>query len=224
MNTTKNKTQVAIFDFCGTFVNFQTGDAFIRYVLGCKKDDVIADCNASHRNVVHKIHDIIFPTPLSKILLARKIKGVKTSMVEEKASKFATNLLFPNVIKETYSLFEKCKENNMFIVLVSAAYGVYLKEFAKKVQFDAILSSELGTKKGVMTGKIIDDTIGTRKVRKIKKYLARKFGRDGYSIELSVGDSKSDVPILDLAKKAIVVSKKHQAWLKDNYEEITYGY
>ena len=216
-------TKIAVFDFCGTFINFQTGDAFIRFVLNKHfngNSPITPDPN--HRNIVHVIHDLLSPTPLSKIVLAKKIKGVSKECVCNYAKEYAEELLYPNIIKETLSLFKECKSNGMFVVLVSAAYRPYLTEFSKKIVFDEIISSDLEVKKGTMTGRIKNDIIGKKKVKALIKCLDNRFGKNGYVIEVSVGDSKSDIPVLDLAKKSIVVSADHQDWIKKNYEEIIY--
>lgn len=226
MNTSSKVTRVALFDFCGTLVNFQTGDAFVKFVLGDLTEENFSsqqkENNENGKCLIHMLHDVVFSTPLSKTLLAKRIKDIQSSFVDRKAKEYATKLLYPNIIKETWDLLNECRKNEMYVVLVSAAYGVYLNEFSKRAMFDAILSSNLGIKNGKMTGKIIDDTVGKRKAVRVKKYLNAKFGKNGYVIEISVGDSKSDMPILDLAKKAIVISKKHQPWVKNNYEEIIY--
>ena len=227
MNISNKKTKVALFDFCGTFINFQTGDAFIKYILGNPTKDSGNEqggFDKRSRSIIHTLHDVVFPTPLSKILLVKRIKNIEASFVEAKAKEYTTELLLPNIVEETSELFKRCKENDMYVVLVSAAYGVYLREFSNKFPFDAILSSDLGIKDGKMTGRIVDDTIGKRKVARVKSFLNKKFGKNGYTIEFSVGDSKSDMPILDMAQKAVVISEKHQNWLKENYEEIIYGH
>lgn len=223
-----NRVKVAVFDFCGTFVNFQTGDAFIRYV---SKD--IGDVKKIHKSeailsfcVKSKfcaIWDRLFKNSLSKRIIAKQISGISLDAVAKKASEFYDLFIKPNIVSVTQELFKKSKKDGCYTILVSAAYSIYLEFFNKDFGFDAIISSSLKNKNGKMTGSLEKDVYGRKKVKYLKQFLDRKFGKSGYDIVLSVGDSKSDIPVLDIAYKKIVVTNKKTDWIKDNYEVCYYG-
>ena len=223
-------TKVALFDFCGTFVNFQTGDEFIRYsVRNFYGDDeriknAINKINAYRKFGITFFHDFFGRTPLSKSVLASVTKGIPYIRLDELAKQYSSDMLFPNIVQPTIELFNECKKNGYYIVLVSAAYDIYLKHFSNKYSFDVILSSSLGVNNNCLTGKILNDTVGTKKVKRTLKWLDKEIGKGSYEIVLSVGDSKKDIPILNLAKRKIVISKKHhQSWVDESFEEIIYG-
>lgn len=222
------KIKIAVFDFCGTFVNFETGDEFVRYLLektsrGKRFAAYKKKIAFFRKTRIEKVYNHLFSTPLSKKLLVKEIKGIPNEVIENLSNEFVSKRLLPCVIGYTANLFSECKKKQYRTVLVSAAYNHYLTKFSEKYKFDTIISSQLEIKKGFATGRIEKDVIGKKKVFFLKKWLKESFGNGMYEIVLSVSDSKKDIPILDLAKQRVVISKHHQTWIKDDYKEHLYG-
>ena len=223
-----NKTNIAIFDFCGTMVPFQSADEFIRFSTfdyanraKAKKTDSIIAFLRKIRFL--SLYNKLFKESLEKKIIAKRIKGMSVVEATSLAKRFVEKKIKPSFIKETLTILNDCKKNNYYIVFVSAAYDIYLSILAAELGFDFVIATKLDSKNGVMTGRFKNDCVGLRKKKMIMRHLNQRFGEGNYDIVLSIGDSKTDIPVLDLALKKIVVSKSHQAWIKPSYEEIIYG-
>ena len=222
-----NKVKVAIFDFCGTCVNFQTADAYIDYATKDFIDAKTLQKSEAKRKRLLKLriiqlHDRFFKSSLNKRIIAQRIKGMKYEDADKRAINYIKDKIEPALIKETIDLFKEYKSSGAYTLFISAAYDIYLSKFVQKYGFDGMVSTKLISKNGVMLGKIKDDCVGKRKAKEAIKYLDNKFGKGNYEIVFSIGDSKTDIPILELAQRKVVISTKHQDWVKENYEEIIY--
>ena len=185
------KTKIAIFDFCGTFVTFQTGDAFVRFVSNDLQNPKVLARNRMVLSICNKlkicsIFDRLFHWSLSKRIIAKQIKGIDCSLVENKAMLFYHSCIKPNLIKQAEELLAQSKAKGYFTILVSAAYNPYLTFFSDEYGFDAVISSVLSTRDSCMTGRIERDIYWKKKVKYVKRFLDEKFGKNGYEIMLSV--------------------------------------
>lgn len=224
----ENKVKVAIFDFCGTFVNFQTADEYIRFASQSFLSDEQIQKSEKKRQFYLKarliqFHDKFFASSLNKKLIVSRIKGMSLEDADKEADKFIEQKIKPAFIKETLGLLEENKKNGVYTLFVSAAYDIYLKKVVEQLGLDDYICTKLSYKKNKMSGKFKKDCIGKRKVKYAVAYLNKKFGKGNYEIVFSIGDSKSDIPVLDIAKRKVVISKEKQPWVKEGYEEIIYG-
>ena len=214
----EDKAPIAIFDFCGTFVNFQTADAFALYCLSEEQKARLNRKIAFYDKTKISFIFGIFGYSIKKHLIAKELKGLKRDEITKLAKDFTVGKLLPNINQKVLGLFNTSKEKGYQVVLVSAAYDVYLSEFNAFYRFDRIICSQLEVKNNHLTGRIVNDCIGKKKVKYLRKYLDEKYGgRDKYEIMVSVGDSKSDIPILDLARTPVVISDTRKKWFKRNY-------
>ena len=223
-------TKVAIFDFCGTFVPFQTADAYIKwlnkdYISYKKKKRVERLQHFYSKTRLNHVYAKLFNKQINKITIAKTIKGIDYNTAKKYAETFVEKCIKPQIIKQTESYlseFKKRKEKgeNIFIMFVSAAYDIYLDIFKNQYGFDGIVSTGLEHKNNKMTGKILHDCVGYNKKKMAIKYLDKTFGAGNYNIIFSIGDSISDIPILDVADKKVVIAQKHNDWIKDDYEEV----
>lgn len=216
----KENIKIAIFDFCGTFINFQTADEYASTFLDNKKIDEINKRMEFYNKTRISLICSLFNHPLKKHFLARALKGIKKDVINSKTNEFITDRLLTNINPLVSNLFNKLRAGGYFIILVSAAYDIYLSKFNNYYHFDKIISTELEIKNGCFTGRIKHDCVGKKKVKYLKKYLNKKIGKDNYDIIYSIGDSKSDTQILDLATYPLVVAKEKQKWFKRSYQTI----
>ena len=218
------KTKIAIFDFCGTIVDFQSADAFVEYVVAKQP---------SKRSVrIEKIRRFLYKTrimtifgllkiSLNKKMIALKLKNISADKVEKLARDYYEEVIKKHYISYTLECLERCKSENMHIILISAGYKQYLDYVAKDLFFDYLISTRLIRTKNVMNGKISKDVIGKRKKVLLYKYLNSKFGHGNYQIEFSISDAKSDFPVLMISKEAIVMSKmSKQKWVPASFKEV----
>ena len=221
------KKKIAVFDFCGTFVNFQTADAFIKWCLSKANLPTENKRKISAERFFDKTYIStlfsIFDYSIRKRLIASQVKGLSEETISESAISFIKEMVIPNIVDITRQLYFECKKKNYYLILVSGAYNQYLCVFNSFFHFDKILSTELEIKRGVATGKIKNDCMGKKKAKKLKSFLNKQFGKNNYEICFSIGDSKSDLPVLKIAKRKVVVSNKDVDWAQNGYE-VYHGY
>ena len=84
---------------------------------------------------------------------------------------------------------------------------------------DILVTNQLKFKNGVFTGKICDkDCIYKNKVRRFYDSV----NQNNVLVVESYGDSKSDIPILSIAKQGYVISRSsHKKWVdQTSFKEI----
>lgn len=222
-----NKTRVALFDFCGTCVNFQTADEFIRF---CTTSRIAEGKIRKQERFIHalgkarilRLYGLVFHASLQKRIIAKRVRGMTIEEVEEKANAFIDARIKTSIINETMGYFNDLKKDGVFCLFVSAAYRPYLQKFATQYGFDGVVCTTLRSRGGKMTGKIGTDCVGPRKEKMALRFLNSKFGKGNYEIVFSIADSEGDTRILDIARERVVISKRHQSWLKPDYKEVIY--
>jgi len=220
--------KVAFFDFCETLVNFQTADIFIDYVRKKNGSLYMLVLNAifllSVRLRVMAILERIIPEKsFSKRLKLLQIRNLSYEVLDQIADEFYRNIIKPNLILPVLTEMQKLAKQNYDICLVSAGYSIYLKYFVQDFHVPHLISTEIAfdMPRNRCLGKIAGkDCIRAEKVKRITAHF------DGEDINLSesisISDSISDLPMLLLTGKAVVVSKgRSQQWiLKNDFREI----
>lgn len=223
--------KIAFFDFCKTLVGFQTADAFVDYVR--MKDGnyymkiLEITLKLLYRFRMLAILNILFPdlTPSKKIKLLQ-LKGLKFEKLNELAKSFYDEVIKPELILPVITEMQMLSQKNYEICLVSAGYSIYLKYFTEDHQIKHLISTEIAFNDkgnrclGVISGK---DCIHIEKVKRLKSYFA---GQDvNYNDSISFSDSISDLPMLLLTGKGMVVSRAYsQSWCHYyKFEEIIWN-
>lgn len=211
--------KIALFDFCKTLVSFQTADVFIDYVrmkdgnTYMKVLDVILRCLIKSRIIA--LLNIFFPgfAPSKKIKLLQ-LRGYKFEKLKNLAESFYRERIQPNLIMSVITEMQSLSKQDYEICLVSAGYSIYLNYFAKDYHIKHIISTEIGFDKngirclGSISGK---DCIHVEKVNMLKTYFAGQ--NVNYNDSISYSDSISDLPMLLLTGKGVVVSQSiSQSW------------
>jgi HAD superfamily hydrolase (TIGR01490 family) len=231
-NILKNNIQkLAFFDFCETLVTFQTADAYIDFVRKNRGGFSMNFLNGvlillSWLRIISVVNKFYPGNSLNKKLKLAQIKNLPYDVLEDQASHFYKEMIRPNLILPVIAEMEKLVRQDFKICLVSAGYSIYLKYFAKEFQIQHIISTDIAFDKtgkrclGIISGK---DCIGNEKVSRIRSYF------EGETINLSesfaFSDSISDLPMLLLTGKGVVVSReKTQNWSKqNNFREIIWN-
>lgn len=90
------------------------------------------------------------------------------------------------------------------IVLVSGSYHACLEPLSRYVKADAVLCTDLVSAQGVYTGELSGSpTIGEGKALRIADYIASH--RLSLRGSFAYGDHQSDVPMLEMADKKVIV-------------------
>lgn len=216
--------KTVLLDFCGTVANFQTFDPFIEYVLFNERVLLYRFiCNSCIRKICYLLTKIqkIFGKDnyLYKRLLVKSLKGIHIQNMQENAKKYYKERVKDNFIESTMELIEKLRKAGYRIILLSGGSKFYIKYFTRDYGIEDIITTELEVKNGRLTGKIERDCIGAEKVEMLKAYIGKN--KLNVSFEIGISDSSSDVPMLNLCKRKIVLSKeRHQNWVGVEMEEI----
>ena len=228
MERFEDNKQLVIFDFCGTFIDFQTADEYIKWLLSRDSKKIRQKITFFKLKLIEifgiEKHYFKKGVLIRKKVLAKGIKGISLEEAKSSAQEYVENVLLCHTINETISIYNKYKSEGKFLALISAAYDIYLQEFIKRYPFDLVISTRLESKNGKMTGKIVDECVGKSKVEKAINYFNNIFGDGNYRIVASISDSVSDIPILDIADRKIIMSPNGvmPKWIKPNYEVINY--
>lgn len=217
--------KLVIFDFCGTLISFQTADRYVKFCVERLQDNKTVQCR--HRLVqlmdklrVFKIYNHIRPeNNWRKRMILRQLKGVSYETCDQLAKKYFDEELLPNVVQP---LVEKLKEhlaNGDRVCILSGGYDVYIKYFAQYFGIKETISSKIAFRDGRCLGRMDGkDCMRENKLEYIRPYF------NGAST-ICYTDSKSDMPLLELVEKPIVVSKdKAQLWATQlNYKQIVWN-
>lgn len=220
-------SEFALFDFCGTIVNYQSFNPYIIAVLKSEKEwayslysnRIFSFVSKVITKIINKINKNYY---FDKHLLVFLTKGISLSAFEKIAEEYFKDVVSKRYITETLELIKKCKRSGMKIAVVSAGCDLYISLFAKEHDVDLVLTNRIRFKDGMSTGCLNNkDLLGTQKVLEINKAFITN--DHNASFEIGVSDSFSDIPMLNICNKKIVISHcKHQNWVTSEYEEIIY--
>ncbi|MCI9534700.1 MAG: HAD-IB family phosphatase [Lachnospiraceae bacterium] len=218
--------RIALVDFCETIVSFQTYDSFLKFVLINELPrhfKIIG--NKKFIKMYEILEKISRKTGINwfsyKQLLTYQTKGMEYSLLERYGKDFYDKKLKSNFIIPTIELIKDLQKENYRIILVSGGSDLYIKQFADEFGIKDILTSQIEFKNGISTGRLISDCMGWNKVELVKEYV--KHRKIQGIFETGISDSKSDLPVLNLCKRKIVISRNsHQYWVENEMEEIVW--
>lgn len=215
----------ALADFCGTIADFQTFDAFILYVLKrerpilyklAKSGGLLLFLKGIQKAADHISKDFY----VYKHLLVWLLRGIEAGMLKEYGKSFYYEEVENHLIPETMHLLNEQREKGIRIFVVSAGCDLYINEFAKNSGVYAVLATKLQFKNGKCSGRMEGkDCIGKQKILALQKYMD-EMQLQG-EMYIGITDSKSDLPMLGLCSKKVIISKDtHQNWLAQDMKEI----
>jgi HAD hydrolase, family IB len=215
------KNKIALFDFCDTLVDFQTGDAFIDFIR--------ENTNKKRAFIFEKFRLLLikikFFSVLSRLLPKNnwhkklklfQLKGYTKNEIEHLSLLYYTKQIKPHLITKIIQELQHYKEKGYSIYIVSGGFSDYIIHFCKEFGINKPIATNIKYKDGICLG-IIDgiDCMHTEKIDKIKNVI----DLSNIDIEESVAysDSITDLPLLTIVKRGIVVSKKYsQNWAASN--------
>jgi phosphoserine phosphatase len=132
--------------------------------------------------------------------IMRLFAGLTEKEFQQIATWIAENELLPKVRRNVLSELEMAKQNGSRVILASGTYQPVLEAFAAAFGFEA-LGTPLELHQGRLTGKVIGQIrVGSQKRFGLENFLA------GEVLTTAYGDTMPDLPMLELAQQAIVVS------------------
>lgn len=148
-----------------------------------------------------------------KIVSLNKAKEAVFSPIvnytEGEIEQFFTNVLEQKINSNMRQIIKKAKEENMFIIMITASPYAYMKYFKKYSYADEVIGTELEYTNLRYKNKIVGNNCkGEDKIVKIQALLANKGLVIDFENSYAYSDSKSDLPMLSLVKNAYLVNKK----------------
>ena len=202
--TIKNK--IALFDFCETLTNFQTGNAYVYYAIE-HKDSWFLDIKYSIRKKLDKLHRKIHRAYSNKRPLLRLLKGLTYAELDKLAFNYYVEQVRPNLMPQVLKEMQELKNKGYRIYLVSGGYGIYLKYFVEEFQLDGYLATELKFHKNRFTGEFDGlDCMHANKITLLKQYFKQEPLEDYDTIFYT--DSETDLPLLKFCKEGVVIIQR----------------
>jgi HAD superfamily hydrolase (TIGR01490 family) len=207
----KKIDKIALFDFCDTMVDFQTGNAFSKYVIAHGKIKTV-------RRLVYKVKHIwykhILGKDLEKPLLLQCCRGISREKMEQMALNYYYEIVRPHLIKATMDKLLEYQQKGYKIYIVSGGFDLYIKYFAQEFNVDGVFSTQVGFENNVCTGKYDGvDCMGDNKIKILQDYF-HTTTIDG----VAFSDSITDMPLLKFVKTGFAVGTNldYLKWAKDN--------
>ena len=219
--------KIALIDFCETIVDHQTFDPFIEYVLQHERQTRYRLICTPFVKMSCRLLTWLFSrlgrnVYVYKNLIVAQTKGLPQKKLEMLATSYYTECLQPHFIPQTLELLRELKAQGCELVIVSGGCNLYINCFAKEFCINHIISAELEFVESICTGRLKTDCMGSGKLVRVQEWMAE----EGLSDKCAVGvsDSISDMPMLSMCDRKIIISKLgHQNWVTNEMEEIIWG-
>lgn len=211
--------KVALFDFCETIANFQTADAYVDFVRERLNDSRMCRLERVQRflrsiKVIQIIERLTkYRFSINKRIKLWQLRGHNLSELRVLAKDYYLERIKPNFIPEMMEKLFELEVEGYSIFLVSGGYDIYLGYFAEENGLSGVISTKIGFKEDVCTGKFD----GIDCLRDGKPKLLNQFFSSKPTFSVAFSDSKSDLPFLKWVNEGYVISRdKHQEWSTDN--------
>lgn len=217
--------KIVLLDFCGTVAKFQTFNPFIKYIL---KNEYPTRHKLATNRFICWFFTLIqlllsffkFKGYVYKYFIVWLLRGLDEVKFNKLGKEFYENILKDSLILETINLIKEKIRDKAQIIIVSGGCDEYIKHFAMEMGITEVIATKLEIIDGKLTGKFDGlDCMGENKVILLKQYLKEKniYGE----LDTCITDSISDLPIMKVCRKSIIISKhRHQNWLDKGMDEI----
>lgn len=213
--------EIALFDFCETLINKQTGDDFVCFALRAKKRYVRLLIS---RLVLSRLY--CYAKKLSprffgdrKFFVLKLLDGYSESDIRVISKNYADSLK-ECIVAPVFSELCNLKLKGVKIYVVSGGYSTYIEHFMPEL-IDHVIANKFQFVDGVFRGGILgEDCMGMEKVKRIQLTSPNENVR----YVAAYSDSSSDIPMLSMAEHGVTVSRmKQQAWARENgFKEIVW--
>lgn len=199
------KRKVLLLDVDYTVINSDSMIEFFLYALKTKKLKTLV-----------KIPYIIIMLALYviKVIPLKKAKEAIfypiVDFTEEELEKFFKKCIVPRINESINKVISKSKENQVFIIMVTASPFAYMKYFKLYGYANEVIGTELKYQNSRYKNLILGNNCkGKEKIIKIEEILKQEGIEIDYENSYAYSDSKHDLPMLGLVKNAYLVNKKN---------------
>ncbi|HEX7910640.1 MAG TPA: HAD-IB family hydrolase [Paraburkholderia sp.] len=185
---------VAAFDFDGTITTSDSLRDFVRWTVG--RAGLISGAIRAAPWLVGMLIGQCDRGTAKGHFLAATLGGMTRRELEDAAQQYAAAGLLALIRPEMAARVEEHKRRGHRLVLVSASPALYLKHWALRVGFDAVLATELAFRHDRFSGQLASPNCwGPEKVRRLMEW----FGADRPRVLFAYGDSQGDREMLAFA-------------------------
>ena len=184
---------LALFDFDGTLTNRDSFIDFIKFYKG-KFSFIIGFVLLLPVLVLFKLR-VLKNSEAKEIVLTYFFKNTPLQAFQEKCNDFGTNVI-PGIIKPSAlkAIHDHLQKGDRVIIITASAEN-WLSHWCSNMGVE-LISTQLEVKDGLLTGKILGaNCYGMEKILRLKRYLRVEDYKEIYAY----GDSKGDLPMLELA-------------------------
>lgn len=216
--------KIALIDFCGTVADFQTLNPYLLYLLKVTKPLVY---KLLRHRLIEKICDYVslklrrlgYEGWLYRQLLIKATSGISRETFEKAGHCYYECCVKHHLLGEPLRIIKSLAAQGYQIIIVSGGSDFYIRWFCRQYGIRHCITAKIAMKHAKSTGRIARECYGIDKIREIETYVAGHHINGIY--ELGMTDSSSDLAMLRLCRKKIVVSHgKKQSWVTADMEEI----
>ena len=192
--------EIAAFDFDGTLTRSDSLLPFLRRSLGWP-GFLRALLRASPWLAAYACGLLGNQSAKAK-LLQLSLGGRSLAEIERWSADFVSHYLPLQWQPDIMARLRQHQQSGHCCVIVSASPGIYLHSVGELLGLDAVICTELEVQAGALTGRMATpNCYGEEKVRRLQVWLAEQ-GEQRPMVLHAYGDSRGDVPLLNLADYA----------------------
>lgn len=189
---------VAAFDFDGTITTHDSLISFVIFIYGPIKTTVIFASMLPF--FIKMLFGFTTRLQIKEEILSRFFKGLAMDDLCAQGDLYAKTCLNKIVRPKAFKGIEWHQKQGHKCLLISASIDVYLRPWAKKMGFDAVISSELEIDQyHLITGRLKGKNC--RGKEKVRRLLEMEGDKQGFYL-YAYGDSQGDKELLALADSA----------------------
>lgn len=197
MNDTANLSGIALVDICGTLVDLNTLTEFVKFIHRTRVSGYIAWLLFSSALLANRL-GLIGGISLRAVAVW-SLYGIRHNALQAAADVFFESRCYARLNNELINHLNILKSRNHKIILVSATLCVIAKTFARKLNYDAVLATELEFKDQVATGSVLG--VYCEQGEKVNRIKASFGGIEVEGVQISAyGNSVDDLPMLEWSK------------------------
>ena len=203
MPAAKTASRVAVFDLDGTVTRRDTYVDFLLYTLAKRPARLVCLPALAWYLLVHKL-GMQSNHWLKARYLGAVAGGLSKGQLAEICENFVSRTRAKNIKQPALDELARLRHEGYVLVLATASFGFYVRNLSAALKFDEVLCTEaLFDDNDELTGELDGkNCIGVEKARRIAVLLSER----GWSkVELGYSDSKVDLPMLEMADRALVV-------------------
>lgn len=205
-NLSQPLQKVAIFDFDGTVMAGQSGALFTTYLFKHHMMSLPRVMALAWWGVRYKLH-LPYRQSEARELVFGAILEQPSDVVDAIMRDFHNEVLLPRVRPQALKEVERCHEQGIFCLLVSATFDVIAEEAAKATGMDGCVATKMqrdasGSYTGEVDGVVV---AGAEKFRAAARWCDEHLGVGRWELTRAYADHHTDEDLLARAEESFAV-------------------